>query len=87
MQPIGQNILVKPYPPSEVTQGGLIVPDSVKKPSNKVYIVAVGNGSQKRPMKLKAGQTGFRVRDWGLPIVHEGELHYFMEQNAILSLE
>lgn len=87
MNPVGQNVLVRPYPPSDVTQGGLYVPDTVKKPSNKVYIVAVGGGSKQRPMKLKAGQTGYRVKSWGIPVEHKGELHYFMEQNAIIALE
>lgn len=87
MTPIRQNVLVKPYPPSEQTESGLFVPDTVKKPSNHVYIVAVGNGSPNRPMKLKAGQSGYRVKDWGQEVEYNGEKHYFMEQSAIIALE
>lgn len=87
MKPINQNILVKPFPASDKTEGGIFVPDSVKQPSNKVLIVAVGDGSEKKPMKLKPGQTGFRVKDWGEPIEIDGELHFIMTQQSILAVQ
>ena len=87
IQPILQNVLVKPFPPNETTAGGLFVPDSVKKPSNKVTVVAVGNGSKKRPMKLKVGDIGYRVKEWGNPIELDGELYFMMEQEAIIALQ
>lgn len=85
MQPIGQYILVKPFPSSDKTAGGIFVPDSVKEPSNKVLIVAVGSGDDKKPMRLKKGQTAFRVKDWGEPVIIEGELHFLMTQQSILA--
>ena len=87
MIPICQNVLVKPYPSAEFTSGGLFVPDSVREPSNKVHIVAVGDGSKKRPMLLKPGTTGFRVKSWGIEVEVEGEKHFIMEQSAIIALE
>ena len=87
MIPVRQNVLVKPYPSSDVSVGGIFVPDSAKAPSNKVYIVAVGTGTPNKPMKLKAGQTGYRVKDWGEQFLIDGELHYLMEQSAIIALQ
>lgn len=87
MKPVGQNVLVKPYESSNVTEGGLIIPDSVKPINNKVKIVEVGNGSHIRPMKLKKGQTGFRVKGWGNDILINGELHFIMDQSAIIALQ
>lgn len=87
MQPILHNVLVKPYPSNETTDGGLFVPDSCKKPSNRVLLVAVGNGTKKKPMTLKAGQSGFRVKEWGIPVEHDGELHFIMNQSAIIALQ
>lgn len=83
MKPVGKNILVKPYPPSEVTQGGLIVPDTVKKPSNKVLITEVGNAVT----KVKRGQSGFRVRDWGQEVLINDELHFIMNEAAVIALQ
>lgn len=87
MTPVRNQILVKPFPPDEMTEGGLYVPDSVKKPSDKVHIVKVGNGTKDKPMKLKEGQTGFRVHEWGCPVMIENELHFIMDMDAILAVE
>lgn len=87
MKPVLDNVLVKPFPPNEFTEGGLIVPDSVKKPSNKVLIVEVGNGTVRHPMKLKKGDVGYRVKGWGQEIEINGELHFIMNQAAIIALQ
>lgn len=87
MKPVGQYVLVKPYESDGITQGGLIVPDSVKPVSNKVKIVEVGGGSVKTPMRLKKGETGFRVKLWGEEILIDGEKHYLMTQQSIIALQ
>jgi chaperonin GroES len=86
-KPIRNNILVKPYPSDEISDGGILVPDTAKEPSHKVHIVSVGTGLPKKPMKLKVGQTGFRVKDWGEPFIIDGELHYLMDQSAIIAIQ
>jgi chaperonin GroES len=85
IQPIRDNILVKPFDADNISEGGIIVPDSAKKPSNKVMIVAVGNGTGKKPMKLKPGMVGYRTKDWGLEVIWDNELHYLMNDEAILA--
>ena len=87
MQPIKNMILVKPFPPDAVTEGGLIGPEPAQKVSNKVKVIAVGSGSKSRPMHLKSGQTGYRVQDWGTEVIHEGELHYLMDMDAVIAVE
>lgn len=83
MRAYGKNIIVKPYPSSEFSEGGLVVPDSVKKPSNKVLVTSVGG----KVTLVKEGQTGFRVKSWGDPIEIDGELHFIMNQAAIIAKE
>jgi co-chaperonin GroES (HSP10) len=87
IQPIGNNILFKPFPGDEITQGGIIVPDNARGESDKGIIVRVGGGTHNRPMKLKSNTVGFRVHDWGEPIEENGERYYLMEDKAILALE
>jgi len=87
MIPIRTQILVKPYPADSVSEGGIIVPESARQVSNKVLIVKTGNGTKEKPMKLKPGDTGYRVRDWGTEIMIDGELHFLMDQDAILAKE
>jgi len=87
MKPIRNFVLVKPFPPDEISEGGIFVPESARQESNKVHIVAVGDGTPARPMNLKAGQTGFRVKDWGTPVEIDGEAYYLMDNSAIIAIE
>lgn len=87
VKPILNNVLVKPFLGEELTAGGVLVPDSFKKESDKVTIVAVGNGTKNKPMKLKSGTIGYRVSGWGTPIIENGETFYLMEDNAIIALD
>lgn len=86
MKPIKNQILFKPFLQEEVTEGGLFVPDSYRRESDKGEIVAVGGGTKERPMHLKAGQIGYRVHDWGTLVEKDGESFYLMEDSAILAL-
>ena len=38
-------------------------------------------------MTLKKGQVVYRVKDWGVPVLIEGEMHYLMEDSAINATE
>ena len=87
MQPVRNNILVKPFPPDEVSEGGILVPESARKESCKMSVIAVGNGTKERKMIFKKGDVVYRVKDWGTPIDIEGERYYLMDQNAIIAKE
>jgi len=81
-KPVNKKILFKPFRGDEKTQGGLFVPDSVRKLSNKGEIVEVGD----RVTKVSKGDIGFRVQSWGDEIIVNGEKMYIMEEGAILAL-
>ena len=85
IQPIRNQILCKPFPADEISEGGIFVPESARAISNKVMIVGAGNGTKDKPMNLRAGQTGHRVKDWGCEVMVEGELHFIMDSDAILA--
>lgn len=86
IQPIRNQILVKPFQTDYESVGGIVVPDSFKEESNKVEVIEVGQGLKNKPMFLKKGDIGFRVKDWGTPIEDNGELYYLMEQDSIIAL-
>lgn len=86
MTPIRNQILFKPFPPDEISAGGIFVPESAREVNNKGMIVKVGAGTKIRPMKLKEGDIGFRVKDWGTDVLINGELHFLMEDTAIIAL-
>jgi co-chaperonin GroES (HSP10) len=87
VKPIGNKIVVKAFMGTNTTLSGLYIPDNLVKEGDKVEVVAVGNGTGKRPMKLKKGDIGYRVHGWGMPIECNGELFYMMEDAAIIALD
>ncbi len=87
IKPIGNKVLVKCFKGSDRSGGGIIVPEAFVKESNKVEIIEVGNGFPNKPMKLKKGDIGFRVKDWGNEIIEDGEKYYLMEASAIIALQ
>lgn len=87
MQPFGNNILFRPFDADSISAGGIIVPDSCKTVSNRGEIVAVGEGTEQRPMKLTPGTVGYRVKDCGTEIQKDGVTYFLMEDKAIIALE
>lgn len=85
IKPIRNQVLVKAMKEDEVSAGGIIVPEHLRKDGAKVEIIAVGDGTPQKPMTLKPGMVGFRVDDWGIPIEDEGTTYYIMHQDAILA--
>lgn len=85
VKPIRDLVLVKPFPSDAVSVGGIIVPDSCQEVSNKMEVVAVGNGTKDSPMRFKEGQIVFRVLNWGTEILIHNEKHYLMSQDSLLA--
>lgn len=88
MKPHLKNILFKPFEGSEITEGGLIVPESVRKLSNKGEIVEIGN----KVTKVKKGDIGFKVKSdgsesWCMELIINGHIHFLLDEDAILALE
>ena len=63
------------------------VPESARKESNKLLVVAVGKGTRDRKMPFVVGDVVYRVKEWGTPIDVHGDRHYIMDQNAIIAKE
>lgn len=81
MRPVNHNILFKPLPSEEKSEGGIFVPDSYKQVNNKGTITAIGN----KVTKCNVGDVVWRVKDWGDEIIIQGEKYYLMHENSILS--
>lgn len=87
MRPIHNNVVIKAFKDDQVSIGGIIVPESFRMDGCRVKIVAVGNGTKKKPMTLKEGSIGYRIFGAGTPFVHKGEDFYILEDSAILAIE
>lgn len=80
MQPIRDNILIIPCESDSVSDGGIIVPDSVKLRSNKAKVVAAGNMS-----KRKSGDIIFHVKGAGHEIIIDDVKHYLIKEMDCLA--
>ncbi|MES2382401.1 MAG: co-chaperone GroES family protein [Bacteroidota bacterium] len=87
MKPILNQIIFKPLPSDELTEGGLFVPENCREINNKGTIVNVGEGTKNKPMRLKEGITVHRVKDWGLGFTINNELYFLMDESAIIAIE
>jgi chaperonin GroES len=85
IQPIRDNVLVKPFPSDELSAGGIIVSEAHREVSNKMEVVAVGNGMKGKPMEFKKGDTAFRVKGMGDEIEINGEKHFLVKQSWLIA--
>lgn len=85
IRPVRDNVVVRPVGTQELSEGGIVVPKSFQKPSNKVEVMAVGPGIAGKPMAFSPGQIAFRVKDWGTEIWENGVQYFIMNQEALLA--
>lgn len=85
IQPIKDNVLVKPFASDNISSGGIIVSDAHKEISNKVKVIAIGNGSKNLPMNWKPGDIAFRIKDCGDEIFIKGEKYFIVKSNWLIA--
>jgi chaperonin GroES len=60
LQPLADNVVVKPVEPEEVSKGGILLPDTAQERPREGKVIAVGPGriaddGKSIPMELKVG--------------------------------
>ncbi len=85
--PIRENVLVKPFPSEDKSEGGIFVPDSVKTRNNKALVVAVGNGTKRCPMQFSEGMVIHNIKDCGEEVIINGEKHFLVKSYDILAID
>lgn len=87
IKPKNQQVLVRPFPSDEMSDGGIIVPENCRSVNCKGTIVAAGSGTEKEPMRYAAGAVVHSIKDCGEPYIVGGETLYLMDQSSILGVE
>ena len=85
MKPLRDLVLVKPCLADEVTEGGLFIPTTARLRSAKAKVIEVGRGTKDIQMEAKIGDTVIHIKDAGEEVIINGEPHYLIRQNDILS--
>jgi chaperonin GroES len=91
LQPLFNNVLVKPFEQDATTEGGIILPDTAKDKSTKGEVMAVGPGKKSEegtviPMSVKEGDKVL-LREYGFNEIEiSGETFLIGTEESILGV-
>jgi co-chaperonin GroES (HSP10) len=85
MKPIRDFVLVKPFAPEEITEGGLLLPEGYRERNCKAKVISVGRGTAKVKMEAKKDDVIFHIKGAGEPVILDNELVFLIRQNDILA--
>ncbi len=91
IQPLFDNILIKPLDADTKTASGIILPDSAKEKPQVGLVMAVGEGSTnehgtKMPILVKVGQKVMYKKWGGNEVKVNGQEWMLVEQKDILAI-
>lgn len=91
LQPLFDNVLVKPLEPDNRTASGIVLPDTVKEKPQKGQVMAIGQGTtddKGNPVKIqvKVGQKVLYKKWGGNEVKVDGEEWIILEQKDILAI-
>ena len=79
-------VIIRPYKAEEVTESGIIIPETSKMMPSKGVVIAVGEGTDDEPMELSVGDKVIFAKNTGTEWEYEGEMYIFMRQCDVLSI-
>lgn len=92
LRPLQDNVIVKPLEEEQVTQSGIIIPDTASKEKPmKGEVLAVGPGKlddngKRSPVDIKAGDTVIFSRYAPTEVKIDGEEVYVMGMDSVLAV-
>jgi chaperonin GroES len=86
IKPLADRVLVQPEAAEETTASGIIIPDTAKEKPMRGTIIAVGNGTKKQPMTVKAGDTVLYGKYAGTEITVNNVEYLIMRESDIFAI-
>ena len=86
IKPLADRVLVQPEAAEETTASGIIIPDTAKEKPMRGTIIAVGNGTKKQPMTVKAGDTVLYGKYAGTEITVNDIEYLIMRESDIFAI-
>ena len=91
IQPLFDNVLIKPVEAEQKTVGGIIIPDTAKEKPQIGVIMAIGEGKigpkgDRHPMVVKPGQKAMYKKWGGTEVKVNGEEWTLVSQEDILAI-
>src|ERR1700688_614686 len=82
IEALQSNIIIKPCAAEDVSEGGIIIPDSVKERPSKGRIVSLGEDLKDKPVKI--GTLVHHVKGAGVEIEWKKESYFIMRYTDCL---
>ncbi|MFO7245909.1 MAG: co-chaperone GroES [Thermaerobacter sp.] len=91
IKPLGDRVVVQALEEEEVTQGGIILPDTAKEKPQQGKVLAVGSGrtldnGQKVPLEVSVGDTVIFSKYAGTEVKIGGEEYLILSERDILAI-
>ena len=86
IKPLADRVLVQAEAAEETTASGIIIPDTAKEKPMRGKIIAVGSGTKKLPMTVKAGDTVLYGKYAGTEIVVNDVEYLIMRESDIFAI-
>jgi len=91
IRPLHDRVLIKRLKETEVTKGGIIIPDTAKEKPVEGEVVAVGSGrvledGKTRPLDVKPGNRILFGKYSGSDVKIDGEEHLILREDDILAV-
>lgn len=91
LKPLADHVLVKVEEEETKTMGGILLPDTAQKKSQKGVVVAVGSGKmteegKRLPLEVKEGDEVLFAKYSGTEIEDKGEKYLLLSERDILAI-
>lgn len=91
LKPLADRVLVKVEEEEIKTMGGILLPDTAQKKSQKGVVVAVGSGKmteegKRLPLEVKEGDEVLFAKYSGTEIEDKGEKYLLLSERDILAI-
>ena len=91
LTPLGDRVVVRPKQKEEVTQSGLVLPDTAREKPQEGEVVAVGPGrvldnGQRLDMELKVGQSVLYAKYAGTEFKQDDDEYLILREADVLAV-
>ena len=87
IKPLGDRVLVEPKIEEEVTEHGIVLPDTVEKEKKaEGKIIAIGNGEKIAKLGLKEGDSVIFEKWGGEEVEADGKEYKILDHEKILAI-
>lgn len=86
IKPLADKVLLKSFEPEETTKSGLILAASAQEKPEMSEVVAVGPGTEKNPMTVKAGDKVITSKYSGTEVKVDGVEYTIISVSDILAV-